>query len=145
MQEVIQFASKNMVLCVGWLGLLIAVIVLTLKLAFSKAKYISNAEAVTLINKEDAIVVDIRSIDLFKEATIVSDAINLLPTEIKEGNIAHLSKHKDRPIIIVDNNGTESRTPAQALLKQGFSQVYMLKNGILGWTDGNIPLVHKKR
>lgn len=145
MQEVIQFASKNMVLCVGWLGLLIAVIVLTLRLIFSKAKIISNADAITLINKEDAIVVDIRSIELFNEATIVSNAINLLPTEIKEGNIAHLSKHKDRPIIIVDSNGAGCRAPAQALLKQGFARVYMIKDGVLGWTGGNIPLVHKKR
>ncbi len=144
MQEVIQFASKNPILCIAWIGLLIAVIVLTFKLIFSKVKVINNAEAVTLINKEDAIVVDIRPIEAFNEATIVAEAINLIPTDIKSGNIAHLNKHKEQPIVIVDADGTESRSSGQALLEQGFTRVYMLKGGILGWKQGNMPIVRRK-
>lgn len=143
MQEIMQFVSKHPILSVAWIGLLVAVIVMTLKSRFSKVKEISRGDATMLMNKEDAVVVDLRARDAFRGGHI-ANAVNLTASEIKSGSLAELDKHKERPIIVVCANGTTSRTPAEDLVKAGFERVYTLKDGIVGWSGENLPLVRGK-
>lgn len=138
-----QFVSNHPILCFGWLGLLIAVIFTTFKSATSKVKEIGNTDLTRLINSEEAVIVDTRTIDDFRKGHIVG-AINLTPTDIKNGTLAVLDKHKDRPVIVLCANGTASKAPAEVLVKEGFSQVYTLKNGLSGWVGENLPLVRGK-
>ncbi|MEX0447490.1 rhodanese-like domain-containing protein [Xenorhabdus sp. SGI246] len=144
LQEIMQFISRNTVLSLVWIALLVAVIVLTVKSVFSKSKDITRAQVIHLINKEDAIVVDLRSRDDFRRGHIIG-SVNLTPSEIKENNLGELEKHKKQPVIIVSANGLESKTPAENLVKAGFEQVYTLKEGIAGWTGENLPLSRGKK
>jgi rhodanese-related sulfurtransferase len=57
----------------------------------SKVKVITRGEATRLINKEDAVVVDLRQRDDFRKGHIAG-AINLLPAEIKANNVGELGK-----------------------------------------------------
>ena len=54
-----------------------------IKAATSKTKVIDNAEAVVLMNNQNAVVIDLRSIDEFSNGHIIN-SLNLLPTEIKK-------------------------------------------------------------
>ncbi|MBC8945620.1 MULTISPECIES: rhodanese-like domain-containing protein [Xenorhabdus] len=144
LQEIMQFISRNTILSLVWIALLVAVIVLTVKSVFSKSKDITRAQVIHLINKEDAIVVDLRSRDDFRRGHIIG-SVNLTPSEIKENNLGELEKHKKQPVIIVSANGLESKTPAENLVKAGFEQVYTLKEGIAGWTGENLPLSRGKK
>ena len=47
---------------------------------------ITNPEAVHLMNNEEAVVIDLRSIDEFQRGHIIG-SVNLLPTEIKNNNV----------------------------------------------------------
>ncbi|KEA50325.1 MULTISPECIES: rhodanese-like domain-containing protein [Mangrovibacter] len=143
MQEIMQFVSRHPVLSIAWVGLLLAVLVTTFKGLASKVKVISRGEATRLINKEDAVVVDVRQRDDFRKGHI-ANAINVLPNEIKAGNVGELEKHKNKPIIVVDANGMSSQELAGALSKAGFEQVTVLKEGIAGWSGENLPLVRGK-
>ena len=60
MQEIMQFVSRHPVLSIAWIGLLAAVLFTTFKSLTSKIKVITRGEATRLINKEDAVVVDLR-------------------------------------------------------------------------------------
>ena len=60
MQEIMQFVSRHPVLSIAWIGLLAAVLFTTFKGLTSKIKVITRGEATRLINKEDAVVVDLR-------------------------------------------------------------------------------------
>lgn len=82
LQEIMQFVSKHPILSLAWIGLLVAVIVMTFKSRFSKVKEIARGEATRLINKEDAVVVDTRSRDDFRKGHL-ANAINLTASEIK--------------------------------------------------------------
>ncbi|PHM26209.1 rhodanese-like domain-containing protein [Xenorhabdus budapestensis] len=144
LQEIMQFISRNTILSLVWIALLVAVIVLTVKSVFSKSKDITRAQVIHLINKEDAIVVDLRSRDDFRRGHIIG-SVNLTPSEIKEHNLGELEKYKKQPVIIVSANGLESKTPAENLVKAGFEQVYTLKEGIAGWTGENLPLSRGKK
>ena len=62
MQEIMQFVSRHPVLSIAWIGLLAAVLFTTFKSLTSKIKVITRGEATRLINKEDAVVVDVRQL-----------------------------------------------------------------------------------
>ena len=143
MQEIMQFVSRHPVLSIAWIGLLVAVLFTTFKGLTSKIKVITRGEATRLINKEDAVVVDLRQRDDFRKGHIAG-AINLLPAEIKANNIGKLEKHKAQPIIVVDGTGMQAQESANALHKAGFENVTVLKEGISGWSGENLPLVRGK-
>ena len=123
--------------------LLVLVIVTTVKGMFSKVKTISRGEATRLINKEDAVVVDVRSRDDFRRGHI-SGALNVAAAEIKKGNIDELAKHKAQPIIVVCATGQSAGDSAAHLSAAGFERVSVLKDGISGWSGENLPLVRGK-
>ena len=123
--------------------LLAAVLFTTFKGLTSKIKVITRGEATRLINKEDAVVVDLRQRDDFRKGHIAG-AINLLPAEIKANNVGELEKHKAQPIIVVDGTGMQAQESASLLHKAGFENVSVLKEGISGWSGENLPLVRGK-
>lgn len=143
MQEIMQFVSRHPILSIAWVALLGAVLFTTFKSLTSKVKVISRGEATRLINKEDAVVVDIRQRDDFRKGHIAS-ALNVLPNEIKANNTGELDKHKAQPIIVVDSNGMSAQESANALMKAGFERVFVLKDGVAGWSGENLPLVRGK-
>ena len=100
MQEIMQFVSRHPVLSIAWIALLAAVLFTTFKSLTSKVKVITRGEATRLINKEDAVVVDLRQRDDFRKGHIAGST-NLLPSEIKANNVGELEKHKDKPLIVV--------------------------------------------
>lgn len=143
MQEIMQFVSRHPVLSIAWVGLLVAVLFTTFKGLTSKVKVITRGEATRLINKEEAVIVDLRQRDDFRKGHIAG-SVNLLPTEIKANNLGELEKHKDKPIIVVDGSGMQAQEPATALNKAGFERVFVLKEGVAGWSGENLPLVRGK-
>jgi len=81
--------------------------------------------------------------DEFKAGHLVG-SIHLLPSEIKANNVHQIDKYKDRPVILLDANGFSATKSAELLTKQGFNQVYVLKEGMVGWKAENLPTVKKK-
>jgi len=143
MQEIMQFISRHPILSLAWVGLLAAVLFMTFKGLTSKVKVITRGEATRLINKEDAVIVDVRSRDDFRKGHI-ANSLNVLPADIKSGNFGELEKHKVQPVIVVCGNGISSQESAALLIKAGFEQVTLLKEGIAGWSGENLPLVRGK-
>ncbi|ELQ6064193.1 rhodanese-like domain-containing protein [Cronobacter sakazakii] len=143
MQEIMQFVGRHPILSIAWIALLAAVIYTTFKSLTSRVKVITRGEATRLINKEDAVVVDIRQRDDFRKGHIAS-AMNVLPADIKANNVGELDKHKAKPVIVVDGNGLTAQESATALTNAGFEQVYVLKEGVAGWSGENLPLVRGK-
>jgi rhodanese-related sulfurtransferase len=143
MQEIMQFVSRHPILCIGWVVLLAAVLFTTFKGLVSKVKIITRGEATRLINKEDAVVVDLRQRDDFRKGHIAG-AVNLLPNDIKANNLGELEKSKSKPIIVVDGTGMQAQAPASELIRAGFERVYVLKDGVAGWSGENLPLVRGK-
>lgn len=143
MQDIMQFAGNHTILALAWVVLLVLVIVTTVKGMFSKVKVISRGEATRLINKEEAVVVDVRGRDDYRKGHI-SNAINVLAADIKKGSFGELEKHKAQPLIVVCATGTSASDSAAQLNAAGYEQVYVLKDGVSGWSGDNLPLVRGK-
>ncbi|BGI50890.1 MAG: rhodanese-like domain-containing protein [Arsenophonus endosymbiont of Ceratovacuna japonica] len=143
-QEIIQFINKYTIISLIWIILLISVITLTIKELFNKIKNITSSQAIQLINKEKAIIIDLRSNENFYKGHIVN-SINLTLSEIKYNNIDKIKKYKHKPIIIVSTNGIEAYKPAKQLIQYGFKYIFILKKGINGWSNENLPLANIKK
>ena len=72
MQEYIDFITNNPMLSAAWVAIAAMLIHSVVKDKLSKTNNINPQEATLLINKQDAIVVDIRSVDEFKKGHIVN-------------------------------------------------------------------------
>ncbi|EJS87870.1 hypothetical protein AAUPMC_14905, partial [Pasteurella multocida subsp. multocida str. Anand1_cattle] len=57
------FAQNHTLMVLAWVMVFFMVIYTFVKDFTSKVKVVTNAEAVSLMNNEDAVVVDLRSID----------------------------------------------------------------------------------
>lgn len=142
-QQLQQFAANHPVMIVAWLALFAAVVFNFYKGATSKYKTILAGEAVALANDKDAVFIDLRSDDEFKAGHILNSH-SIHPSDVKSGKTGSIDKFKDRPVIVVDGNGFSSNGIAEQLSKQGFAQVYVLKEGMIGWKSAHLPTVKKK-
>lgn len=144
MQEYIEFAKSNPMLSIIWVGLVIALVMNMIKSKTAKYKAITSAELTQLINKEEGVVVDIRSKEEFQSGHITG-AVHVLPTDIKSGSVTNLEKYKNTPITVVCKTGTTAAESANLLAGAGFESVHLLKGGVLAWTDAKMPLVRGKK
>lgn len=143
MHEYIEFISRNPLMCAAWLGLLVAVIFTSAKAALSPVKQISNREATWFINRENGVVVDVRSQDEFSQGHIV-DAVNIPVSQIEANNLTQIEKHKDAPTIVVCESGMRASSAAAAMSKAGFKRVYVLRGGLANWRSENLPVTKKR-
>ena len=100
---------------------------------------IGTQELVRLVNKEKAIVLDVRERGEFMDGHIV-DAVNI-PYASLESRIDELTKHKGSPIIIACKMGQHSGAAGTMLQKNGFTNVTRLTGGYSEWRAQNLPVV----
>ena len=144
MQEYIEFFQQNMILSLVWVGLLIAFILNIVKSATAAYKEINVNQLTHLINRENGVVVDIRTQDEYKKGHI-TDSLHILPSDIKSGSFGSLENHKSDPSILVCKTGQTAQESANLLAKAGFTNVSLLKNGLIAWNEANLPLVRGKK
>ena len=99
---------------------------------------VSTLEATQLINRQDALVVDIRSADDFRKAHILN-ARNVPLPEL-DARLGDLEKFKAKPIIIACESGNRSGSAAAVLRKRGFEKVFSLVGGIGAWQQAGLPV-----
>ncbi len=141
MQEYIEFASRNILLFVALAAVLVLIIVTELRRATKGYKEVLPAEAVRLINKEDALVLDVREANELGQGTIIDSkhiALSALPDKI-----ASLPKDKDKPILVFCKMGNRSSQACKLLLKNSYTNVFGLKGGLTSWVNDQLPITKK--
>ena len=106
--------------------------------ATAGGKDVSVQEAVQLINRRDAIVLDIRDPSEFASGHI-PNARNIPMAEL-EKRLREIEKFKQRPAIVICRSGTRAASACATLRKNGFQEVYSLKGGMLAWQQAGMPL-----
>lgn len=99
---------------------------------------LSPADATLLINRERAVVIDVRTAAEFATGH-VADSINIPREKIAE-RVGELEKYKDRPLILNCASGVRSDSACAELRKLGFEKVFSLAGGVGGWTQAGLPL-----
>jgi rhodanese-related sulfurtransferase len=99
---------------------------------------VSPAEATLLMNREDAIVLDVRETGEWSTGHI-NGARHITLGQI-ESRLSELEKFKEKPIIVVCASGNRSTSACNQLKKHGFGKVYSLGGGVAAWREANLPL-----
>lgn len=103
--------------------------------------HLTPAEATLMMNREDAIVLDVRETSEWSSGHI-SGARHITLSQL--GNrLSELEKFKERPIIVVCASGNRSGSACGNLKKHGFGKVFNLGGGVAAWRDANLPLTSK--
>ena len=142
MQEYIDFFSNNLMLSLAWIATAGFLAFSFLQGKLNKVNSVTTQEAITLINKQNAIVVDIRTQDEYKKGHIVNSK-NITQSQITDGKFSEIENHKDTPIIVVCETGHRSSGAGAKLSKAGFTQVHNLQTGMSGWQSENFPTTKK--
>ena len=98
---------------------------------------VSTAEAVLLINREKAVLVDVRDATEYA-AGHVANAKNI-PLATLEASTA-LPKNKSLPIVVVCNRGAQASRAVVALRKRGHENARTLVGGLAAWREANLPV-----
>ena len=101
--------------------------------------WVSTAEATHLINREDALVVDVRDPGEYGAGHILG-AKNVPLSRLDDGDLA---KRKDRPVIVYCDGSERSGKAISVLKKQGFARVVNLSGGIKAWQQAGLPVEKK--
>lgn len=141
MQEYIDFAGNNPLLILGFVGVLFFIIKLEVSRLTRKYKQVNVNEAVMLLNKENAVVVDVRE---DKEVTsgIIKGARHITLSQLPQ-KIGELSKNKQAPVLVYCRTGSRSGYACNQLTKEGFEDVSSLAGGIIAWESANLPLTKR--
>ncbi|GEK73178.1 MULTISPECIES: rhodanese-like domain-containing protein [Halomonas] len=105
------------------------------------ANGVTTSEATQLVNREDAVVLDVRDKNDFK-AGHIAGARNI-PQSSLDSRLGELEKYKGKPIIVACKHGQTAGVAMAKLTKAGFERVYKLKGGMTQWQTDGLPLVKK--
>ncbi len=105
-------------------------------------KTVSTQMLTHLVNKEGALVLDVRDVKDFRDGHI-TDSRNIPFSGLKE-NLGQLDKFRDKPIVIVCKIGQTAGAAGRILTASGFKDVRRLSGGITTWTSEGLPLVKGK-
>ncbi len=138
MEQFIEFIGNHLVLAGAWLVTLTSIIVYHRR---TGGQSVGPQQAIMLINRKDAVVVDIREKKEFGSGHIV-DAINIPMAKLKQ-RMVELKKHKEKPVLVVCKMGQQSGEAIKMLTEEGFTEVYKMSGGIAEWKAQSLPLVQK--
>jgi len=98
--------------------------------------WVSTSEATHLINREDALVLDVRDPGEYGAGHILG-AKNVPLSRLGDGDIA---KRKERPVIVYCDGSERSSKAVSVLRKQGFTRVVNLSGGLKAWQQAGLPV-----
>ncbi|STX43548.1 Rhodanese sulfurtransferase like protein [Legionella donaldsonii] len=126
-----------------WLALVIVLLIIfinELQTQKKRAKELSPQAAVNLINHENAVVIDLREAEVFRNGHIL-DAIRATADDFNE---QRMDKYKTKPLILVCARGLQSSQLATKLREKGFTQPMALAGGMAAWQTAELPVVKGK-
>lgn len=104
---------------------------------------VSSTQATMLINRENALVIDIREAGDYA-AGHLPDARNI-PADRIEERAGDFGSAKEAPVIVVCQSGARADAACKTLQKLGFTKVHSLEGGINAWRQAGLPLKKGKK
>lgn len=136
--SLVAFVGQNTLLSLAFAGLTVALIYTELARLFRGYKAWTPAQLTALINRDNALVIDLRAQSDFEKGHIVGSR-NLSLSQFEPDNKL-LAKAKEQPVALICAAGMASGGAARKLVKAGFTQVGVLDGGIAAWQQASLPL-----
>jgi rhodanese-related sulfurtransferase len=105
----------------------------------SGGPWVSTLQATQMINREDALVLDVREPTEYANGHLLG-AKNM-PLGSVEARAGELDKHKAKPVIVICGDGNRAGKAALILREKGFANVVNLTGGFPAWQQAGLPVV----
>ncbi len=102
------------------------------------ASSVTPTEAVQLMNREKAVVVDVCSAEEFAAGHVT--AAKNVPLAELEDKLTGVAKNKALPLVLVCASGMRSRRAVAVAKKLGYEKAYSLAGGMGAWRAANLPV-----
>ena len=139
MARFFEFVSNHLLLVGFFVGLLVLFV---MNEARRGGRSVTAQELVNLVNREKALVLDVRDRKEFASGHIV-DAVNI-PFATLEKRMSELDRYRERPIVVSCKMGQHAGAAGALLRKAGFANVMRLSGGIAEWRSSSLPVVKDK-
>jgi rhodanese-related sulfurtransferase len=113
----------------------------TIRRAVQGGGEVGTLEATQLINRRDAVILDVREVADYTAGHLPN--AKHIPLAQLESRLKELEKFKERPIVITCASGNRSGSALSLLKKNGFKEPVNLKGGIASWQQAGLPLEKK--
>ena len=100
---------------------------------------LSAAEATQLINRRNAVVIDLRPSEDFANGHIPS-ARHIDFAEL-QAKVGQLVKNKSNPVLLVCQTGQQSHKAVRIVQDAGYAEVHVLQGGLNAWQQAGMPVV----
>ena len=102
---------------------------------------VSTLQATQLINREDALVLDVRPEAEYAKGHILG-ARNVPLADLAQ-RTGELERYKDKPVVVCCNTGNTSAGGVSQLRKAGFARAVNLAGGLAAWQQAGLPVSKK--
>ncbi len=99
---------------------------------------LSPTQAVQLINREKAVVVDVCEAEEFAQGHIGN--ARHIPLNQLEQRLPEAVKNKALPVLLVCASGARANRALGVAKKLGYDKAQVLAGGLKAWKDANLPL-----
>jgi len=100
--------------------------------------WVNTLQATQLMNREDALVVDLRAADEYAKGHILG--ARSLPLADLARRAGELDKFKSKPVIVHCATGSSAGGAVALLRKNGFANVVNLSGGYAAWQQAGLPV-----
>lgn len=136
--ELLAFAQRHPYLSLALVGLTVALLYTEVARLLRGYRTVRPAELTALINRENALVVDLSPNNDFLKGHIAGSRSVQMSQFDPESKL--LAPAKALPVVVTCRNGQASATAAKRLKKAGFEKVYWLDGGVQAWEQADLPL-----
>jgi len=133
----IDFINQNIFWFIAWAVLFNLTLLSYVRGGVSGANQVSALEMPALQRGGKSVVIDVNKPELYAMSHIPS-ALNIPLEDIDENN-TQLLKNKDKTVILSCQSGSRSQNAAKKLVALGFSNVNILRGGLMAWAKENLP------
>jgi rhodanese-related sulfurtransferase len=99
---------------------------------------LTPAQAVQLINREKAVVIDVCEADEFAAGHVVGS--KNVPVAQLEERLPSLVKNKSVPVVLVCASGARANRAVAVAKKLGYEKADALAGGLKAWRDAGMPV-----
>lgn len=137
--DLIAFAGRHPLLSLALAGITLALVYNEIAGRLSGVRRLGPAQLTALINRDNALVVDVRPPAEFEKGHIAGSK-NVQMSQFDPENKS-LAPAKALPVVLVCKVGQTADAAAKRLRKAGFASVNVLEGGIQAWQAADLPLV----
>ena len=131
------FIIKNFILSISILVLIILLLFFELYEFIYSKNAISTDKAIELINRKNAVIIDIRNESDFKVCSIIN-SINI-PYDKFKNNINFVKKYEKKIIILVYNENRSTQKLINDIKSNKINQIFYIKDGLTAWNKNELP------